>query len=155
MDAETQSQIDDLLELREAHKQRRKHLEIQIALMGLSAGATPSMELETTSEKIMAIDATLIRLRKTEARHLASILPNSLDPDITNVDLHKRLDAISHYVLGVEGAIHTEMGAVLRLFDTHNMVDEKQRVARQKKVDTRNIVIIVLLILILIALLLK
>jgi t-SNARE complex subunit (syntaxin) len=155
LDAETQSQIDDLIELREAHKRRKRHLEVQLALLGISAGATMEIDLESANESILAIEATLTRLRQVEVRHLASILPNSIDPDVANVDLHNRLNAISHYVLGVENAIHKEIGAVLRLFDTHNMVDEKQRKSRQKRVDVINIAIVILLFLIFVVLLLK
>jgi len=155
LDGETQSQIEDLVELREAHKRRKKHLELQVASLGLAAPTHIAIELESAVDSIHAIEMTLARLRKVEVRKIAAILPNSLEEDIRNVELHDRLNAIGHYVVNVESAIHKEIGGVLRLFDIHNIADETQRLARQKRVDHINFAIIALLFLIFLVLVLK
>lgn len=155
MDAETQSQIDDLVQLREVHKRRKQHLELQIVTLGLAAPAHLIIEAENAVSSILAIEATITRLRQIEVRALAAILPNALQNDISDVAIHERFTAVANYVLDVESAIHKEAGAILRLIDNNSMVDEKQRKSRQKRVDTINIAIVVLLFSIFVVLLLK
>lgn len=155
MDAETQSQINDLVQLREAHRRRKQHLDVQIAIMGIAADPYLSIEAESIEANIVGIESSLARLRLEQARQIASILPNDLQGNITDVDLHERLNAIGNYVLGVESTIHKEIGSMLRLVDTHNLADEGKRVNRQKRVDLIYWTIIILLFLNIIVLLLK
>jgi hypothetical protein len=154
-DGETQSQINDLVDVRDAHRRRKKHLEIQQALTGISVKPEIAIEIENIDSRIIAIESTIARLRQVEVRLIAAIVPNDTVENIADVDLHERLNAIGYYVLNVETAIHKEMGALMRLFDIYGIADEKQRVIRQRRLDIYIGVIIVLLLITIVVLLLK
>jgi hypothetical protein len=146
LDAETQSQINDLVEVRDAHKKRLKHLAIQAAYEGLSIEPAISIEIEQIEARVLGIEEVIARLRQREVRLIASIVPNSTVDNITDIDLHDRVSAIGNYVMDVETAIHKEMGALMRIFDLYSIADEAQRVARQKRLDLFIVIVIVLLL---------
>lgn len=155
VDAETQSQINDLVELRDAHRRRKKHLELHAATIGMSTSPELAIEIEDIESRIEDVEKSILRLRYQEAKMIASIVPNNKTENITDVALHDRVSAIGNYVLNVESAVHKEMAALLRILDDNTVYDAKQRVSRQRKTDFINYSIIILLFLALIVLLLK
>lgn len=155
MDAETQSQINDLVELRDAHRRRKKHLELHAATIGMSTSPELTIEIEDIESRIEDVERSILRLRYQEARMIASIVPNDTVTDITDIALHDRVSAIGNYVLNVESAVHKEMAALLRILDDNTVYDAKQRINRQNKTDFLSYSIIILLFLTLVVLLLK
>lgn len=145
VDAETEAQIHDLIDLRTEHRKRLHALERQAAQQGMQTPAHITTEIEHIKEQLAGIEATITKLYVAEARHLAR---NVWEPGEAAGDhTPERLRAIWRELGNIETAVHREAGGIYHLVETHYEQDSRHRRQRQTRNDVYSISVIVLLIL--------
>jgi len=149
MDAETQSQLTDLTQLRTTHERRRHQLRLQAATAGRNAPPEIRVELEDLDATIVSIETQITKLhisanQEHYARQLAPEIENGQEPTL-NV-LIERQAAQGRYIQHVEDSLRTELTGIYRLLLDRADVDDASRTGRQHWLDTAIKIIIGLLI---------
>lgn len=145
MDAETEAQIQELIELRTDHRKRLHALERQAAQQGISTPPHITTEIDIIKEQVVQIEADITKLYVDQARWLSQ--------KVWELDEHNgqhtpdRLLAIWRKLGTVETTIHREASGIYHLVDQHYDRDSDERHRRQRRQDVYSISIIVLLIL--------
>lgn len=156
LNVETQSQIDDLTELRDAYRRRLKELMLTAATMGAQTLPHINIEIENIEGKVNEIERTIGRLHATEGAWLARMLPIEGDgPAATPAEIEQQFAAIGRYVFQLEDAVHKEVGGIYHLIETERQIDGRDRRTRQYQTNIFYLSIIFLLCGIFIAVLLK
>jgi len=156
MNLETQSQIDDLTELRETHRRRLKQLRLMLATTGTETPASIPAEIDAIEGKIYAIERQIGMLHKAEAAWALRLLPAEQGAAAsTEADTEKQLEAIARYVFSLEDSVHRDVGAIFHLIEQETQLDNADRKRRQKQFDIRVHIIITLLIVLIVVVALK
>src|SRR5262249_3511738 len=118
MDPETRRQMDELLELREAHRRRLRVLSVKQAQMGYSAGpaitteiAEIDVKLTELASRIQILDggaAEIIEITDVQALVPVSIVPKTID---------ERLIAVQGTIQSVRDASELQYRAFHKLLE--------------------------------------
>lgn len=144
VDAETEAQIHELIELRTDHRKRLHALERQAAQQGISTPPHITTEIEIIKEQVVRIEADITKLYVDQARWLSQ--------QVWELDEHNgqhtpdRLLAIWRKLGTLETAIHREASAIYRLVDEHYDRHSYEGHRRRRRQDVYSISIIVLLV---------
>lgn len=156
MDAETQSQINDLVELRETHRRRLKILKLAKATTGIDTQPSVTIEIEAIESQVIELDKSIGRLHASEATWLARILPAEPGaPASTPVEIDQQLGAIGRYIFSLEDGVHKDVSGIYRLIEVDRDNDKIDRKLRRKEQDRNTYIIMMLLAILILAVVLS
>lgn len=153
---ETQSQIDDLVELRNTHRRRLKELRLSAATTGAQTPAHVNMEIETIEGQINEIERTIGRLHQATTAWIAqSLKPDSAALVATPEGSETQSAAIGQYIFMLEDSVRKEFSGIYHLLETDKEADTKDRRKHQRINKIFYLLVIILMCTLIIVVLLK